>query len=69
MLSFLGLNDVSVYNEPSELKPNNPFLKKPSDTNILDIAMEVLQTVTHRKSTSERLDYIKVDIEYIKNLN
>ena len=51
--AFTGLNDVSVYNEPSELKPNNPFLVKQKENNILDIAMEVLQTITYRKSSSK----------------
>lgn len=49
-----GLNDISVYNEPTEMKPTNPFLRyQQTENNLLDVAMEILQTVTCRRSTSK----------------
>jgi len=49
-----GLNDLTVYSEPEELKPNNPFQTNPQTENsLLDIALEVLQTMTCRKGPSE----------------
>ena len=51
----LGLNDLSVYDEDAgETKPSNPFkqLQKPPHS-LLDVAMEVLQTMTCRKGTSK----------------
>ncbi|KAK2178048.1 hypothetical protein NP493_564g01023 [Ridgeia piscesae] len=48
-----GLNDLTVYSEPEELKPNNPFQTNPQTENsLLDIALEVLQTMTCRKGPS-----------------
>ncbi len=58
MLCISGLNDLSVY-EPDEeivkdVKPSNPFIKpKPKKTSLLEIALEVLQTMTCRKGPSK----------------
>ncbi|XP_052099381.1 RAB6A-GEF complex partner protein 2-like [Mytilus californianus] len=46
-----GLNDISVYTEGEEVSPSNPFLKpQQSENSLLDIAMQVLSTVTARKA-------------------
>ena len=50
--SSTGLNDVSVYGESNELKPTNPFAARNQDNSILDIAMEILQTVSCRRNSS-----------------
>lgn len=48
-----GLNDISVYHEPKEFEPSNPFLRhKVKKESLLEIALEVLQTITCRKGTS-----------------
>ncbi|KAK6188826.1 hypothetical protein SNE40_004924 [Patella caerulea] len=51
VLVLYGLNDLSVYNEPDEVAPSNPFLRpKQKQNTILDIATQVMATVTARKS-------------------
>lgn len=46
-----GLNDISVYTEGEEVTPSNPFLRpQHSESSLLDIAMQVLSTVTARKA-------------------
>ena len=55
-LFFPGLNDISVYEEDQvDTQPSNPFkqLQKSPQHSLLDVAMEVLQTITCRKGTSE----------------
>ncbi|XP_064608765.1 RAB6A-GEF complex partner protein 2-like [Liolophura sinensis] len=51
VLVLYGLNDISVYNEPEEVAPTNPFLKAQRQENsLLDVALQVIATVTARKS-------------------
>ncbi|XP_025077254.1 RAB6A-GEF complex partner protein 2-like isoform X1 [Pomacea canaliculata] len=46
-----GLNDLSVYNETDEIRPSNPFLHNQGKENsVLDIALQVMATVTARKA-------------------
>lgn len=46
-----GMNDISVYNETEEIRPSNPFLHNQSkDNTVLDIALQVMATVTARKA-------------------
>jgi hypothetical protein len=53
---LLGLNDLSVYTEPEEVAPSNPFLEpRRRETSLLDVAMQVLSTVTARKGPSKKL--------------
>lgn len=50
----LGLNDLSVYNETDEIRPSNPFLHNQGKENsVLDIALQVMATVTARKAPRE----------------
>lgn len=51
VMVLYGLNDISVYTEAEEVTPSNPFLKPvQSENSLLDIAMQVLSTVTARKA-------------------
>ncbi|ESP03322.1 hypothetical protein LOTGIDRAFT_199337 [Lottia gigantea] len=51
VLVLYGLNDLSVYNEGEEVAPSNPFLRpKQKENAVLDIATQVMATVTARKS-------------------
>lgn len=51
VLVLHGMNDVSVYMDGEEVQPSNPFLKQEqSENNLLDIAMQVLATITARKA-------------------
>ena len=52
-----GLNDISVYNESGEFPPSNPFLKQ-KENSLLDVALQVLSTVTARKSPRKLLEKI-----------
>lgn len=55
VLLIPGLNDVSVYEEEQghSTKPSNPFQKlQMSSHSLLDVAMEVLQTITCRKTNN-----------------
>nr|KAG5708586.1 hypothetical protein BaRGS_033007 [Batillaria attramentaria] len=46
-----GMNDISVYNETEEIRPSNPFLHNQRKENtVLDIALQVMATVTARKA-------------------
>lgn len=46
-----GMNDLSVYNEAEEIRPSNPFLNNQRKENsVLDIALQVMATVTARKA-------------------
>lgn len=46
-----GMNDLSVYNEGEEIRPTNPFLNNiGKDNTLLDIALQVMATVTARKA-------------------
>ncbi|ELT87220.1 hypothetical protein CAPTEDRAFT_153233 [Capitella teleta] len=48
-----GLHDISVYQEPDDLKPNNPFQRlQRKENTLLEVAMEVLQAITCRKGPS-----------------
>lgn len=48
---FSGLNDISVYNEMEEIAPSNPFLHNcRKETSVLDVALQVISTVTARKT-------------------
>lgn len=52
---FIGLHDLSVYKDPAnELKPSNPFLhdQTPEPHSLLEVALEILQTITCRKGPS-----------------
>ncbi|XP_041361064.1 RAB6A-GEF complex partner protein 2-like [Gigantopelta aegis] len=49
VMVLYGLNDISVYNESGEFPPSNPFLKR-KENSLLDVALQVLSTVTARKS-------------------
>lgn len=44
-----GLNDLTVYMDPEEVQPSNPFLLQKKEDNVLDIALHILETVTARK--------------------
>ncbi|XP_067665114.1 RAB6A-GEF complex partner protein 2-like [Haliotis asinina] len=51
VMVLYGLNDISVYNESEEYAPSNPFLNNQQKENsVLDIALQVLSTVTARKA-------------------
>ncbi|KAL5005057.1 hypothetical protein ScPMuIL_018513 [Solemya velum] len=51
VLVLYGLNDISVYQETDEVAPSNPFLKPQQEVStVLDIALQVLSTVTARKT-------------------
>ncbi|XP_029643732.1 RAB6A-GEF complex partner protein 2 [Octopus sinensis] len=52
VMVLFGLNDTSVYNENEvDVAPTNPFLKHSRKENsILDMALQVLSTVTTRKT-------------------
>uniref|UniRef100_K1QWX9 Retrograde Golgi transport protein RGP1-like protein n=1 Tax=Magallana gigas TaxID=29159 RepID=K1QWX9_MAGGI len=51
VLVLHGMNDVSVYMDTEEVQPSNPFLKQEqNENNLLDIAMQVLATITARKA-------------------
>lgn len=53
VLVVYGLNDLSVYTDGEEMTPSNPFLETPrasQENSLLDIALQVLSTVTARKS-------------------
>ncbi|OWF54079.1 RAB6A-GEF complex partner protein 2-like [Mizuhopecten yessoensis] len=51
VLVLHGLNDISVYTEGEEVTPSNPFLKpQQTENSLLDIALQVLATITARKS-------------------
>ncbi|KAL3831384.1 hypothetical protein ACJMK2_023136 [Sinanodonta woodiana] len=51
VLVLYGLNDLSVYTDNGEVTPTNPFLKTQQKENtVLDIAMQVLATITARKA-------------------
>ncbi|XP_064620982.1 RAB6A-GEF complex partner protein 2-like [Lineus longissimus] len=53
VLVLYGLNDLSVYAEPEEVAPSNPFLEpRRRETTLLDVAMQVLSTATSRKGPS-----------------
>ncbi|KAK7116156.1 RAB6A-GEF complex partner protein 2-like [Littorina saxatilis] len=46
-----GMNDLSVYNEGEEIRPSNPFLhNQRKENSVLDIALQVMATVTARKA-------------------
>ncbi|XP_052245821.1 RAB6A-GEF complex partner protein 2-like [Dreissena polymorpha] len=49
ILVLHGLNDLSVYLEPAEVQPANPFLLQKTEDTVLDIALHILETVTCRK--------------------
>ena len=54
LLSYLGMNDLSVYTEGDDVKPNNPFAeRRKKQHTLLEIALEVLQTITCRKGPSK----------------
>ena len=49
------MNDVSVYMDGEEVQPSNPFLKQNQhENNLLDIAMQVLATITARKAPRKK---------------
>ncbi|XP_046562639.1 RAB6A-GEF complex partner protein 2-like [Haliotis rubra] len=51
VMVMYGLNDISVYNESEEYAPSNPFLNNQQKENsVLDIALQVLSTITARKA-------------------
>lgn len=51
VMVLFGLNDISVYNENEDVAPTNPFLKHSRKENsVLDVALQVLSTVTARKA-------------------
>ena len=52
---ILGLNDLSVYSDHVDLvKPSNPFVQQQKKENtLLEVALEVLQTMTCRKGPSK----------------
>ncbi|CAG5127630.1 unnamed protein product [Candidula unifasciata] len=51
VLVLYGLNDISVYNETEEIAPSNPFLHNcRKETSVLDVALQVISTVTARKT-------------------
>ena len=53
------MNDLSVYTEGDEVKPNNPFAeRRKKQHTLLEIALEVLQTITCRKGPSTFIDEI-----------
>ena len=53
---ILGLNDITVYGECDELKPNNPFKRtQQKESSVLEVALEVLQTITCRKAARKFL--------------
>ncbi len=55
-MSHTGLNDLSVYTEEdtNPKKPNNPFSQqRKTQHSLLEIALEVLQTITCRKGPSK----------------
>ena len=49
-LLFAGLNDLSVYMDADEVTPTNPFLQQQKENSVLDIALQILATVTARKA-------------------
>ena len=56
-----GMNDLSVYNETEEIRPSNPFLhNQRKENSVLDIALQVMATVTARKAPRELLPFISV---------
>ena len=40
---------MSVYNEAEESKPKNPFCDQRKEHSVLDVALQVMATVTGRK--------------------
>ena len=49
-----GMNDLSVYTDEDDVKPNNPFAeRRKKHYSLLEIALEVLQTITCRKGPSK----------------
>lgn len=61
VIHFLqGLNDISVYNENDDVAPANPFLKHSRKENsVLDVALQVLSTITARKAARKFLSFIQ----------
>lgn len=56
------MNDVSVYMDTEEVQPSNPFLKQEqNENNLLDIAMQVLATITARKAPRKMLLFVFLD--------
>ena len=48
------MNDLSVYTDEEDVKPNNPFAeRRRKQHSLLEIALEVLQTITCRKGPSK----------------
>ncbi|CAD5115553.1 DgyrCDS4517 [Dimorphilus gyrociliatus] len=52
-----GLNDLTVYADPDSLTPSNPFRKQQKNketapTGILDIALQIIQNLTCRRTTN-----------------
>lgn len=50
VLVLHGLNDLSVYLDSGEVEPTNPFLKPRKEDSVLDVALQILSTVTARKA-------------------
>lgn len=50
VLVLYGLNDLSVYMDADEVTPTNPFLQQQKENSVLDIALQILATVTARKA-------------------
>lgn len=50
VLVLYGMNDISVYMDSDEVQPSNPFLQPQKDNSVLDIALQILATVTARKA-------------------
>ena len=51
---FAGLNDISVYIDSDEVQPTNPFLQPQKENTVLDIALQILATVTARKAPRKK---------------
>ncbi|WAQ94480.1 RGP1-like protein, partial [Mya arenaria] len=49
VLVLHGLNDLSVYLDPEEVQPSNPFLLSKKEDTVMDVALHILETVTARK--------------------
>lgn len=50
VLVLYGMNDISVYMDSDEVQPSNPFLQPQKENSVLDIALQILATVTARKA-------------------
>ena len=55
------MNDLSVYNETEEIRPSNPFLhNQRKENSVLDIALQVMATVTARKAPRQLLPFTSI---------